>query len=371
MIINVLDLTFYLLLFIHLVVLTICIYNLFTAPMLKQDKHTANEELKISVLIPARNEEKNIKDCLDSIFNSTYKNFEVIVLDDNSIDSTFSIIENYKSINNNLKIIKGILLPEGWFGKNWACHQLSENCTNEIMLFVDADVRLERNALGNAVDVFMKFKADLLSVFPTQKIKSAGEWLLIPLMDWLLYTFLPLKKVYTSNSKSFSAANGQFLMIKKDNYKKFGGHEKLKNKVVEDVEFVRSFKKMNFKTITLSGNKLVYCRMYRNLKEVLNGFSKNFYPGFNIDAIAFMFLLSAIFASFFLPIIFVFIESRFLLVIGIILIQRLITSSVAKQNLLMNLFLFFPHMLMIMIAGIKSFLDNKYKRVVWKDRKII
>ena len=152
----------------------------------------------------------------------------------------------------------------------------------------------------------------MLSIFPTQQIKSIGEWLIIPLMDWLLLTFLPLKKVYKSSNTAFAAANGQFMLFDKESYLLFGGHKKVKGKNVEDMEIARGFKQMRFKTLTLLGNNYVTCRMYHNIKEASDGFTKNFYPGFNINGIKFILLLSFFSFLFILPFLLIYLESIFI-----------------------------------------------------------
>ncbi len=368
MISELLNILFYLMALIHIMVLVISIYNFFTAPRVNKIKSNEAKHIPVSILIPARNEERNIKNCLDSIYNNSYKNFEVIALDDNSTDSTLRILKEYKSSKKSLNIIEGKPLPSNWLGKNWACHQLAQQSSNDIILFLDADVTLDSSALEFAVAKYLNADVDLLSVFPSQKIRSFGEWLVVPLMEWLLYSFLPLKKIYTSKNKLFSAANGQFLIMNKESYLKFGGHEKIKNKIVEDMQFVRGFKEMNFKTITLAGNNFVHCRMYDGFNDAVGGYSKNFFPGFKLNMIAFLIFIFALFAIFFIPIVLSFIDYKFFVIAALIFIERIFTSAIAKQNLSINLILFFPQMIVLFYAGLKSLIDNKLKKVVWKNR---
>ena len=171
----------------------ISVYNLFTAPVMKSRTNAAENGALVSVLVPARNEEKNILKCLNGILNQDYKNIEVIVLDDNSTDNTHEIV---KSINSQIiKLIKGKELPADWLGKNWACHQLAQNANGSYLLFMDADVEIMPSVVSSAVLEIQESNASLISIFPTQKIKSFGEHLIVPLMNWLLLTFLPLKFV--------------------------------------------------------------------------------------------------------------------------------------------------------------------------------
>src|SRR5690606_20443965 len=115
--------------------------------------------------------------------------------------------------NDNLEYIPGEELPAGWTGKNWACYQLAARAKGKYLLFLDADVAVSPDAIQSAVFEFEGKNVQMLSVFPTQKIKSPGEWLIVPLMDWLILTFLPLLRVYKSARPSISAANGQFILF--------------------------------------------------------------------------------------------------------------------------------------------------------------
>ena len=370
MILDTITILFFLILCAHIVVLSICIYNYLTAPRLRNDNLIGNEEIPLSILIPARNEERNIKNCLDSIFKNNYHNYELFVLDDISSDKTLKILEKYKSSNNKLNIINGKPLPNGWLGKNWACHQLYEKSTNEILIFLDADVTLKPETLRIVNEKFINKNVELLSVFPSQKIKTLGEWLIVPLMDWLLYTFLPLKKVYSSNNKSFAAANGQFMMIKKESYLRFGGHRRVKDKVVEDMEFVKGFKKMGLRAVTLAGNNFIQCRMYDSVTEAFNGFIKNFYIGFNISPIKFIGLLIMLLIIFILPFAMAFFQLKFLIILAIMIFEKTISSLISKQKVVINILMFIPQLIMLQILGYKSLFANKFKRVTWKNRTI-
>lgn len=370
MIINIAQILFLLLFIIHLVLLIITIYNYYTAPQISQQPYSVDNNPKISILIPARNEEENIENCLNSIYLSEYNNYEVKVLDDLSTDSTTDKVKPFQTKYKNFELIKGKELPKGWIGKNWACNQLAEHALGDYLLFIDADVIISPKAIQNVMFEFRKNKAALLSVFPSQIMKSWGEWMIVPLMEWLLLTFLPLKKIFTSSNVSFAAANGQFILFDKESYFKFGGHSKIKSKIVEDMEFVRGFKKMKLKTFIILGNNFVKCRMYRNYNESLNGFSKNFYPGFNIGSFKFILLITGFMFSFLMPLLFIYFNHLFLYIVFMILLERIATSSLSRQSIYKNIILFIPQMVTIVIAGIISLTDNLNGKVLWKGRNI-
>jgi chlorobactene glucosyltransferase len=181
---------------------------------------------------------------------------------------------------------------------------------------------------------------------------------------------LPLKKVYSSPNKSFVAANGQFLFIDRNTYEKIGRHAAFADRVVEDMEIAREVKKAGFKLMTFLGGNSISCRMYEGFTEAFNGFSKNFFPGFNIPAILFFLLLIILFLAFLLPFTLVFMNSSFLIIVLIIITGRLFISIPSKQNFLINILLH-PIQILIMLAiGVNSIYRIKTKKLKWKGRYI-
>lgn len=349
------------------IIFLISFINLITAPRLILRRKLQTEQELVSILIPARNEEKNITECITKCLDQTYPNKEIIVLNDNSTDNTNVLLQKF---SDRIKIINGAQLPEGWLGKNWACHQLSLNANGKYLLFIDADVRLNEKAVKAAINEIHFSEIGMLSVFPTQKIKSFSEWLIVPLMNWLLLGFLPLALVYKSKHKSFVAANGQFMLWRKDTYNSIGGHLAVKGKLVEDMEFARLCKENGIKIKTLLGNELVFCRMYTKLSEAINGFSKNFYPGFNLNPISFfIFIVLTTLASIY-PF-FIWNSSDYSLILFCeIILSRIFISTVSKQNILVNILLHSIQMIFFLVVGIISIYKTLNRKLEWKERKI-
>ena len=346
----------------------ISIYNLFTAPVLKRVAQPLDNRSFVSVLIPARNEENNIEKCVKGMLIQDYQNKEIIVLDDNSTDNTLKLAASFN--NNKIKIIKGKELPFDWLGKNWACHQLAQEAKGEYLLYVDADVELTPEVISSAVYELEKSKAALLSIFPTQIIKSFGEHLIVPLMNWLLLTFLPLRFVYSSSSKAIVAANGQFMLWRKDDYFKIGGHETVKNKVVEDMELARLAKQNKLKVKTMLGGKLVFCRMYESFNQAYNGFTKNFFAGFLLPSFSFLTIILFLLIAFVLPFLFLMPPVYSFILIALILITKISVSIASNQNLFINVLLHPVQMLFMFWIGIVSIIKFKTKKIVWKQRKL-
>ena len=297
-----------------------------------------------------------------------YQYKEIIVLDDNSTDNTYRLASSFST--SNVKVLKGKALPTDWLGKNWACHQLAQETKGEYLLFVDADVEVTPEVISSAVCELEKSNVALLSIFPTQIIKSFGEYLIVPLMNWQLLTFLPLRFVYSCSSKAFVAANGQFMLWKKDSYFKIGGHEKVKNKVVEDMELARLAKHNKLKVKTMLGGKLVFCRMYESFNQAYNGFTKNFFAGFLLPPFSFLVIILFLLIAFVLPFLFLMPTVYSFSLIALILITRISVSIVSNQNLFINVLLHPVQLLFMFWIGINSLIKFKTKKIVWKQRKL-
>lgn len=347
----------------------VALINFFSAPQLKK-KEEKNRNIKISVCIPARNEEHNIKNILSDILNQTFPNMEVLVLDDNSQDDTNKIISSITKVHKNIRLISGDSLPSGWTGKNWACHQLSQKSKGDILFFIDADSRLSPWAIESSIAYINNYSLSMLSVFPVQRMKTISEKLVVPIMDWILLTFLPLRLVYLSSMLSFVAANGQFIAIKKEAYNLIGGHKSVANMFVEDMEIARKIKKKKLKLMTMLGNNTVECRMYESYKNAFAGFSKNFFPGFNTNVVTFIFMLLLLNLIYTAPFILLFYYHAFILIIILIYFQRLFISLANRQNPLYNI-IFHPIQMIIMtLIGLNSIYKTKKGLLKWKGREL-
>jgi len=245
-------------------------------------RFTAATAPLVSVLVPARNEARNIASCLRSLLRQDYPNFEVIVLDDGSEDATEAIVESLarEDLSRRLRIVSGQELPPGWLGKNFACHQLSLYAEGDYLLFTDADTVHGIRAISSSIAALEDTNCDFLSIFPRQITESLAERLAVPLMLLYVVGLLPTWLVRRSKNAAFSAANGQYMFYRRAAYEAIGGHAAVREVILEDVIMGQRVKKAGFKQLLPDGTDTVSCRMYHSSLEVWNGFSKNIYAFF-------------------------------------------------------------------------------------------
>jgi glycosyltransferase involved in cell wall biosynthesis len=322
----------------------------------------------ISILIPARNEEKNIGRILDCILNQDYTRFEVVVCDDHSTDSTPEILEDFSREHKEVKWFRGEALPPGWTGKNFACHQLAAKATGEILLFMDADVEIYGNIISSAQGYMKKRKLALLSIFPRQLMKTAGERASVPVMNWILLSLLPLPMVVLGLRSSFSAANGQFMMFRAHVYHKLQPHAIVRTSAVEDIEIMRLYKKSFHRCATQLGDQRVQCRMYTSYREAIAGFSKNVLHFFSGSLLWMLFFI--VFTTFGLVFIGLWNLPVSLLALGISVLSRMLISLISHQDVLNNLLLV-PVQHVSFLWMVQKALAQKSKgSLLWKGREI-
>jgi len=346
---------------------SVTLFNFLSNPKLPRTvKHYQD---KVSILIPARNEAENILQLLQSIKEQDYTNYEVIVMDDNSSDNTFELTSDFSEYNEQFSILKGKELPEGWLGKNYACHQLAEIATGRYFLFIDADEIVKRGLINSLIFRVENNGLSLLSIFTNQVMLSFGEKITVPLMHFILLNLLPLRLVRFSKNPAFSAASGQCMFFEAANYKEIQWHKCVKNRVVEDIEIMKLVKQAGFKAEALLANGLIHCRMYKNLGESINGFSKNLLAGFGNNIIILL-LYQLLVISW--PILLFVNYDLYLLALPftLIVLSRIMISFLSGQNVVLNLILHPLQMLLFLLISVKSISNHLLKRGSWKGRLI-
>lgn len=241
---------------------------------------------RVSVLIPARNEEKNIKQAVNSVRAQVgISDIEILVLDDASSDSTAQIVADIATQDPRVRLIHGDeSIPAGWQGKQFACHRLSLQATGSILVFVDADVELEPNAIAACAQLLRKEELALVAPYPHQVAHGALERLVQPLVVWSWVATLPVGVAEKSLRPSLSAANGQLLVFDSASYRSAGGHETVRDVVLEDIALMRALKTAGYHCATVNGSQIAQCRMYESTEQVIDGYTKSLWSAFGSPA---------------------------------------------------------------------------------------
>jgi chlorobactene glucosyltransferase len=232
----------------------------------------------ISVCVPARNEARNIRGCVESILHQDYLNFEVIVLDDRSTDATPQILRQLSAENPRLAVLDGSELPEGWAGKPHALYQASAAARGAWLCFVDADTVLSPRALSSCYAKAVETKADMFTIMTHQILGSFWEKAVMPIVMTALSVGFSPRKVNDPNTKD-AIANGQFILIKRSVYDAIGGHESVKDQIVEDKAISEQVKWNGYRLVVANGYAVARTRMYNSLPEMWEGWTKNIYLG--------------------------------------------------------------------------------------------
>lgn len=237
---------------------------------------------KVSVIIPARNEAATLATVVRSVLASRYADLEVIVVDDRSTDGTGELacrLGEEPGAAGRLRLVRGVELPEGWYGKPWACHQGAAAATGEFLLFTDADTRHGPDLLPHAAGAFAALPITVLTVAPLQRCEGFWERVVMPLF-WLLLgiRFHPLV-VSAGRRERDVIANGQFIMCHRDTYARLGGHEGVRREVAEDLALAQRAWRQGERLHFAFADRFMETRMYTSLAGIVEGWSKNVYLG--------------------------------------------------------------------------------------------
>ncbi|PWH11781.1 MAG: hypothetical protein DDG60_16525 [Anaerolineae bacterium] len=232
----------------------------------------------VSVIVPARNEEKNIRRCVEALLAQDYPNLEILVLDDRSTDLTPLILTEIAERDPRLIVLKGHELPPGWAGKPHALHQASQQAHGEWLLFIDADTFLHPNAVSAALVAAQNNRADLYTVMTEQITGSFWERVVMPLVMTALSVGFSPRKVNNPSTRD-AIANGQFILIRRVVYDAIGGHERIKNQIVEDKAISEQVKWHGYRLVVADGRGVAQTRMYTDFASMWEGWTKNIYLG--------------------------------------------------------------------------------------------
>jgi len=234
----------------------------------------------VSVVVPARNEARNIERCVRSLLSSRYPGLEVIVVDDHSEDDTRRIAEAIASADARLRVITAPPLADGWFGKQWACAAGAREARGELLLFTDADTRHGPDLLPRAVNALRADRVDLLSIAGHQEMHSFWERVVQPQMFALLaMRYGGTEHVSHARRAVDVIANGQFILVRRSAYDAVGGHARVRDQVAEDMALAQSFFRDGYRLLLLLALQQFSTHMYASLGELIAGWRKNIYAG--------------------------------------------------------------------------------------------
>jgi hypothetical protein len=242
------------------------------------------EEPAVSIMVPARNEAAAIEPCVRAILASRDVDLEVVVLDDASTDGTDAIVRQLAEHDPRVRLVRGRPLPSGWCGKQHACAQLAEAASHDTWVFLDTDVRLSPDAVRRCVAFLDASQASLVSGFPRQVTGSFLEWLLLPLIHFVLLGFLPIARSRVDNSPGLAAGCGQLFVTRRDDYRKAGGHTAIRASLHDGIKLPRAFRRAGLRTDIFDATDIASCRMYTKSLDVWKGLSKNATEGIGSPA---------------------------------------------------------------------------------------
>jgi glycosyltransferase involved in cell wall biosynthesis len=253
------------------------------------------EGVKISVCIPARDEVLNIGPCLEAVLQSRWHELEVIIVDDRSRDGTADAARLAAAGDARVRVIEGTEPPAGWAGKPWACARAAGEATGEILCFVDADVRLEPDAISALAGELLRRGAGLISAYGSWTLVGFWERVLVPAVGWLIRGAVDLNAA-NDPGRPEAFANGQLIMVDRLAYEAMDGHGVVRDQVLEDVRLAEQFKRRGNACAMVVAPWAFQVRLYTSLGEIFRGYTKNLYegmgrsPAIGLGAVLFIFV---------------------------------------------------------------------------------
>ena len=264
--------------FLAWISLIFSMYKSFTkTPYLDKFENSSNQNPKVSIILPARNEEKFIGKCLESFVNQDYTNYEIMAIDDSSDDKTWEIIEKYAKKSDKVVAVKAESKPDGWMGKNWACMEGFKRATGDLLLFTDADTTYSKKVLSLAVAHLLSEKLDVITVIPRLLCLDNITKITLPMLSTFLHSRYSALNV-NNPKKGIGYFFGSFFIIKKEIYEKIGTHEKVKHEIIEDGALGKITKESGFRLKMVRGEHLLDAVYSRSPQEMWNGLERLMVP---------------------------------------------------------------------------------------------
>jgi cellulose synthase/poly-beta-1,6-N-acetylglucosamine synthase-like glycosyltransferase len=352
-------------------------------PFLDRFENRSTTTPKVSVILPARNEEDYISKCLETLTAQNYKNFEIIAIDDSSEDKTGEIIEKFSKKDSRIIHVRAREKPQDWMGKNWACMEGFKKATGEIMLFTDADTKFEKNVIALAVSHLQSENLDALTVIPRLRCIDTITKITLPMLSTFLHSRYSALNV-NNPKKKVGYFFGSFFVIKRKVYEGIGTHEKVKQEIIEDGALGKITKESGYALKMVRGEHLIEALYSRSSKEMWNGLKRLMVPLYHQNSKSAVGVFFAVLFILFMPIplltyaIIAFEPSlsfTTLLISAVISTITIFSASIMETKMGLNLSIinsiFAPVGSIIVVLGFLSGIlqANKSTAVSWRGRK--
>ena len=352
-------------------------------PFLDRFENRSTTTPKVSVILPARNEEDYISECLETLTAQNYKNFEIIAIDDSSEDKTGEIIEKFSKKDSRIIHVRAREKPQDWMGKNWACMEGFKKATGEIMLFTDADTKFEKNVIALAVSHLQSENLDALTVIPRLRCIDTITKITLPMLSTFLHSRYSALNV-NNPKKKVGYFFGSFFVIKRKVYEGIGTHEKVKQEIIEDGALGKITKESGYALKMVRGEHLIEALYSRSSKEMWNGLKRLMVPLYHQNSKSAVGVFFAVLFILFMPIplltyaIIAFEPSlsfTTLLISAVISTITIFSASIMETKMGLNLSIinsiFAPVGSIIVVLGFLSGIlqANKSTAVSWRGRK--
>jgi hypothetical protein len=344
------------------------IHAIINGVLLRRPHSARRVEESVAILVPCRNESANIDGLVSSIRNQELiDDLHILFLDDNSSDDTFSRLESARRLDPRITLLSGAELPSGWLGKPFACHQLASHTDADVLIFIDADVRLKPTAVASAIATMRSLDLALVSPYPRQIALTWSERLLQPLLQWSWLATLPLRWAERSTRTSLSAANGQFLVVDGTAYRQAGGHAAISGQVLDDIRILQHLKRAGHRGVVIDGSSLATCRMYTSWNELRDGYSKWLWSAFG-SPIASVIVAVLLAIAYILPTL-AMATGSWLGLLGYLtaVVSRMVAAVRSGDRLILALFHPVSIALLILLMAL-SWLGHQRGSLSWKER---
>ncbi len=246
-------------------------------PSLDRFEKKSHGRPRVSIILPARNEEGFIEKCLNSLLDQDYDNYEIVAIDDSSEDNTGKIIVEYARKNPKIIHVSARPKPDGWMGKNWACSEGYKKATGELLLFTDSDTKHSKSVVSLAVDHLLSLELDALTVIPKMNCLDTLTRITLPVLSTFLHTRFSALRVNDPTKKT-GYFFGSFFIITKKTYESVGTHESVKNEIIEDGALGKKVKESGHKMRMVGGTHLVDAVWARDWSTLWNGLKRLMIP---------------------------------------------------------------------------------------------